>query len=114
MSEKYNLKYTGQEIDNLLEKTEKGTTSFKFNIATGAWNSDSTYVGYMYKAIVAVTGVKTNNNIIVGLAENATLEQEEACIAAGVQCKQQAENQITLYAKEKPTIALPMVVMILN
>ena len=111
---RYNLKYTGQEIDELLEKTEKGTLSFECNIATETWTNDTTYSDYNFKAIVAVEEVKSDDHIIVGLSEDATAEQKDACMAATVQCKEQSNGQITLYAKEKPKNTFPISVTILR
>lgn len=91
-----------------------GSSSVTVTVATTAWAADTTYTGYGFKATVTATGVTASNNIVVGMSATATLEQEEACAAAGVQCKGQAANQIILYAKTKPTVALPVSVLILG
>ena len=91
-----------------------GSSSVTVTVATTAWAADTTYTGYGFKATVTATGVTASNNIVVGMSATATLEQEEACAAAGVQCKGQAANQIILYAKTAPTVALPVSVLILG
>ena len=94
--------------------TLQTSNNVNVSVATTAWTSDTTYAGYAYKATVTVNGVTASNNIIVGLSATSTSAQEEACAAASVKCKAQAANQITLYAKSKPTVALPISVIILG
>ena len=95
--------------------TLQSTKNVNVSVATSAWTADSnTYTGYTYKATVTVSGVTASNNIIVSINSTATSAQEEACISASVKCKAQAANQITLYAKSKPTVALPISVIILG
>ena len=100
-------------IDRAAVPAGSTTTSVNVSVATTAWAASSTYTGYGFAATVTATGVTASNNIIVGMSATATLAQEEACAAAGVQCKAQAANSITLYAKTKPTVALPITVMIM-
>lgn len=90
------------------------SVSVTASVATTAWVADSTYTDYTHRATVTVNGVTASNNIIVGLAANATSAQEEACATASVQCKAQGANSITLYAKSIPTTALNITVMILG
>ena len=94
--------------------TLQATKSVDVSVATSAWTSDTTYSGYAYKATVTANGVTATNNIIVGLSAASSSSQEEACINAGVKCKSQATNQITLYAKSKPTVALTISIIILG
>lgn len=88
--------------------------SVKVSVPTSSWISDSTYAGYAYKASVTISGVTSGSNIIVGISESATLSEEEACASAGVQAKGQATNTVYLYSKTKPTVALPISVIILG
>lgn len=90
------------------------TQSVNVSVATSTWVADTKYSGYSYKAVLTVNGVTATNNIIVGLLASSTAAQEEACAIASVKCKEQAENQITLYAKSIPSTTLTITVVILG
>ena len=94
--------------------TLETTKSVNVAVPTSSWIASSTYADYAYKATLTVNGVTATNNIIVGLLASSTAAQEEACAVASIKCKEQAENQITLYAKSKPTVALTITVIILG
>lgn len=88
------------------------TTSINVPVSITDWVADSAYEGYSYKAILAANGVTSTNNIAVGLSTSSTSAQEEACGLASIQCKEQSENQIVLYAKAIPTMDLTISVII--
>lgn len=110
--------YTARaEIAELREDLDtKGnpTTNAEITVETTDWVEDTTYTGYTHKATKQVTGVKADSNLIVGLSETATAEEEESAASSGIACKGQAEGTIDLYVKEVPTIALPINVIILG
>ena len=63
---------------------------------------------------ISATGVTASNNILVG-AGSLTSQQQEAMVAAQIMCTAQASGTITLTAYgEKPTIDLPIAVIILG
>ena len=83
-------------------------------VETSDWVSDTTYSGYQYKATKTVNGVTDSNNIIVGLIETATSEQEDMAAECGISCKGKGNDRIDLYVRELPSIALPVSVTILG
>lgn len=102
-----------EDVSIIQTKADKSSSS-TVTVDTTAWISDTTISGYSYKASVSIQGVTTTNNIMVSLAPTATSQQEEACALAGMQCKGQALNTVYLYARTKPTVALPIMVIILG
>ena len=108
--------YEGTEAEwvaSLKGADGKTAVSHTVTVATSAWAANTSISGYAYKATVSVTGVTASSIIIVGLAASATAEIEEACSAAGVQCKGQGSGTIDLYAKELPEVNLDITVLIL-
>ena len=64
---------------------------------------------------LAATGVKANNNIIVGIGGSLTSAQYEAVQGAAIVCTAQAANSITLTAfGTAPTVDIPVNVLILT
>lgn len=85
--------------------------SVSVSVTANSWTGSSA----PYTATVNVTGVTASNNIAVGVGGSLTDAQIEAVASANIVCTAQAAGSITLKAYgEKPTIALPINVIILN
>lgn len=81
-------------------------TDFSVTLST-AWTGSSA----PFTQTVTVTGLTGTRKIFVGVADNATDDQEAAAEAAKLKCTGKAANQITVKARgTKPTIAIPIIV----
>lgn len=88
-----------------------GATGVTVSVATSAWNGSAA----PYTASVTVQGVTANNNIVVGVDASATAAQYAAFVDGQVICSGQGANSITLKAfGDKPTVAIPVAVLILS
>ena len=68
-----------------------------------------------YTQTITVSGVTSSNNIMVGAGALTSASQVDAYIAAQIVCSAQGANSITLKAYgDKPTVALPVSVVILG
>lgn len=103
-----------QGLESDLETKANTSSNVNITVETTDWVEDTTYTGYAYKATKAVAGVTTDSNLIVGLTETATAEQEEAAASSGIACKGKAQGTIDLYVKELPTVSLPVSVIVLG
>ena len=87
-----------------------GASGVAVSVAKTAWNGSSA----PYTASVTVNGVTASNNIVVGIG-SVTAAQYAAFVDAQIACTAQSANKITLTAfGDKPTIALPISVVILS
>lgn len=93
---------------------EIGVGGSSKNISCTATVSKWTGTAAPFTQVITVSGVSTNANILVGLGKS-TLAQEEMAGKCIIRCTAQGENQITLSAlKKKPTIDLPINVLIIG
>ena len=96
----------GTSVDELGSRP----TALSLIAAAGSWSSATPPT-----QTLTATGVTTNNNIIVGIANTATSAQYDAAAEGKILCTSQDTNQITLtcYGIE-PTENIPIVVMIMG
>lgn len=106
----YDQLYPQTKIKNVENGASK-SVSVQVNAPSADWQGDNA----PYTLTLTVNGVTAENNIEVGLASNATLDQIKLSMKCIIQCTAQAENQITLTAyKNKPTEDLPVQVLIIG
>ncbi len=104
----YDQLYPQTKIENVENGASK-SVSVQVNAPSADWQGDNA----PYTLTLTANGVTANNNIEVGLASDATLDQIKMAMKCIIQCTSQAENQITLTAyKNKPTIDIPIQVLI--
>lgn len=106
----YDQLYPQTKIENVENGASK-SLSAQVNAPSADWQGDNA----PYTLTLTVNGVTADNNIEVGLASTATLEEIKNSSTALIQCTSQSANTITLTAfKKKPTIDLPIQIIILG
>lgn len=83
-------------------------------VTSDKWVKDNSQTGYAYKTVINNEKATATNNIVVGLASEATPSQIESCARAKVRCLQQDIGFIVLYAVTIPTESLPILTVIYN
>lgn len=106
----YDQLYPQTKIENVENGASK-SVSVQVNAPSADWQGDNA----PYTLTLTANGVTADNNIEVGLASNATLDQIKLSMKCIIQCIAQSENQIILTAyKNKPTEDLPIQVLIIG
>jgi len=78
--------------------------------AAGSWSSATPPT-----QSITVSGVNTNTNLVVGIANTATVEEIDAATQAKIMCTAQTDNSITLTCYgEEPEINIPISVLIVG
>lgn len=96
------------------DKTEK--TYSKKSITTNATLSTATWTGSSapYSYVLSVEGVTATNIIEINYASSASDAAIEAYQGAGLKDGGQSDGRITLLATEKPTVNIPITIIIRN
>lgn len=106
----YDQLYPQTKIENVENGAPK-SVAVEVNAPSSSWDGSSA----PYTLALTVNGVTADNNIEVGLASSATLDEIKISMKSIIQCTAQATNQITLTAyKNKPTVDLPIQVLIIG
>lgn len=112
------VSYAGAQSLTAAQKTQSRTnigavaaSGVNVSVAASAWSGSSA----PYTATVTVSGVTSSNLIVVGIRSTASASQYTAFSDGQIICSAQASNSITLKAfGEKPTVSLPVSVLILQ
>lgn len=108
----YNSKYTGSEVERILDKAEnidlsgKQDKVLKFeNLTASAWVSDATYGDYPYRCDVPCTGVMATDYPEVVLALEQAVSGDYAPLA------ETKENVVSIWSSVNDTIIIPTIII---
>jgi hypothetical protein len=92
-------------------KVDAGNSVVSATLSSGSWSGSTA----PYSQAVTVNGVTASNNCIVSVAQGASAAQYEAASEAQMLPYSQSANTITIYAYgDKPTVNIPISVLILG
>ncbi|MEG1777468.1 MAG: hypothetical protein RR209_00695 [Angelakisella sp.] len=86
------------------------SASRSITLGTSGWSGSAA----PFSQNVGVSGVTASNNIEVGITASASAEQEEHAASCKVKATTQYNGSITFTAQVKPTLALPVTIIILG
>lgn len=93
------------------EKTySKKSTTSTVTLSTSAWSGSSA----PYSCVLSVEGVTATNIIEINYASSASDAAIEAYQGAGLKDGGQSDGRITLLATEKPTVNIPITIIVRN
>lgn len=102
-----NQTFSSNKIDEVFSKKSIKTT---IRLSKDKWVGTSS----PYKYIASVSGVTDSNTVEISCATGASTEVIDTYCNSGFQDGGQNENQIIITAKRKPSVDIPIVVMVRN
>ena len=99
------------KIDNALAEKADGSQALLKTLYADQWEAD----GSIFQQEIAIDGLTEDQNGIIGVAQNITLEQLEATREAGLYIRQQSDGSLTIALDgEVPVCDIPVIIILLG
>lgn len=102
----YNSNYTGQQVEDALDKALTATQTLSFaNLTAADWVEDSTYKDYSYRCDVECEDVTTDDfaEVVFDLAESTSGNYAPLC--------ETKDGIVTIWSKVTDSITIPTIII---
>lgn len=97
------------EVEKVKNKADKSTAPTA-TLTVEGWTGDVA----PYTQTVAMSGITASTNFVIGLSESATTEEQDASRESVLFASGQGDGTVTINAKNKPSIPLPVTAIIIG
>lgn len=99
-----------EKIDTALGEKANHSVPVEAVLFMSAWEGD-----YPYVQTISVENLTADQNGIIAVKQNITIEQYEAAVAADMRISEQADGSLTITANgDKPMCDIPVMIILLD